>query len=141
MSTTNIQHKFTNTLRNAKYLFGITIVDGVEKSKVINGKEANFINGDYYTANPEEIYQLQAEIVAGHPHLGDGGEVDMATLDPLAELKAKAIAEYIASQEAANLKTNDRGDTASAAELKARLAGIASSANIAQASANSTSAA
>jgi len=40
-------------------------------------------------------------------------EVDTDNLDPIEQIRRKAVAEYIARQAAANSLTNDRGETAS----------------------------
>lgn len=67
------------------------------------GKELNFVKGRYATGNAAEIEFLDKEVALGHPHIYiDTGEseVDSVQVDPLVAIKARAIAEYIAEQEA-----------------------------------------
>lgn len=69
----------------------------------VNGKEANFILGQYITDAPEEIQQLDAEVKQGHPHIytdPNKKEVDATYLDPVEAIKRKAIADYLAQQRA-----------------------------------------
>ncbi len=68
-----------------------------------SGKELNFVKGRYATGNEAEIKFLDAEVEAGHPHIYvDKGEseVDSVQVDPLTAIRAKAVADYIAEQEA-----------------------------------------
>ena len=77
-----------------------------------NGKEAPFIAGRYLTDVKSEIEELDAEVESKHPSIyidAAEKEVNTAKLDPIEEIKRKAIAEFVASQLAANSKTNDRG--------------------------------
>lgn len=77
-----------------------------------DGKEAIFMNGQYLTDNREEMYQLEAEIEAGHPHIYvDAAKrtVDVAFRDPVEAIKKQAIEEYLARQRAAVDPTNDGG--------------------------------
>ena len=100
-----------------------------------NGKEANFINHEYLTDIPGEIQELDEEIALGHPTLyidAARKEIDVDGRDPIEEIKAKAIAEYIASQKAAMNPANDRGKTA-LEKLK-----TATSANVSELLAGST---
>lgn len=81
---------FFSSLLSSKYLF-------------TNGKEANFVNGQFTTAIPTEIHQLETEVLAGHPHLymdPNRLEVDVANQDPLMDLKARIISEYEAAKQA-----------------------------------------
>lgn len=106
-----------------------------------NGKEANFISGEYATDAAEEIEQLDAEVAAMHPHIyidPKRKEVDASTLDPLEVIKRKAVEEYIAAQAAATDTSRDMGNTSAADILAERLQGIATSANVAGAAAQST---
>lgn len=68
-----------------------------------SGKEINFIKGRYATSDKKEIEFLDAEVEAGHPHIRvdpNETEIDSVQVDPLVAVKARAIAEYIAEQEA-----------------------------------------
>lgn len=115
-------HKFTNTYRDCKYIF-------------TNGKVANFLSGEYITDNKDDIAELLKEVNDGHPNIGYVGQVDVAA-DPLAEIKARAIAEYLDAQKTATDKTSDKGTTSQGA-----LSGVANSNTVAEGSAASTSAA
>lgn len=77
-----------------------------------NGKEAAFINHKYLTDTLSEIEELQNEINQGHPTIyvdKNNLIVDTATLDPLHEIRKKAVEDYLAEQAAASDITNDRG--------------------------------
>ena len=103
-----------------------------------NGKEAHFINGEYMTDIEEEIEQMNYEIKLGHPHLFVDAEkvtVDTTKLDPLSEIKAKAIAEYIARQKEATDPSNDMGSTG---VEPGKLKGIGNSRGVASATAASS---
>ncbi len=69
-----------------------------------SGKFIYFKDGVYATDDEAEIAFLSAEIKAKHPHIYQ--DVNQATItetklkDPLAEIKAKAIAEYLEQQKA-----------------------------------------
>lgn len=79
-----------------------------------NGKEANFINGEFYTNIDSEIAELEAEIENGHAYIYIDKErmnVDTEKLDPISEIKRKAVEEYIALQEAATKGQRDMGNT------------------------------
>lgn len=68
-----------------------------------SGKEINFVRGRYATADKKEIEFLEAEVEAGHPHISvdpKEAEIDSVQVDPVAAIKAKAIADYIAEQAA-----------------------------------------
>ena len=61
-----------------------------------NGKPAIFINGAFRTDVDWEIGELTNEVKLGHPHIYiDKNEVtvDSAMLDPMAQLRARIIAE------------------------------------------------
>lgn len=83
-----------------------------------DGKEAIFINGQYMTDSREEMYQLEAEIATGHPHIyvdDSNRTVDVAFRDPVEAIKKQAIEEYLARQKAAVDPTNDGGTSAQGA--------------------------
>ncbi len=89
----SIKSVFLATMNSCKYIF-------------LSGKEANFINGVYYTDVVSEIKELENEIFAGHPHISQSPDlakrtIDTDTFDPLAAIKAKGVAEYLAAQAAA----------------------------------------
>lgn len=69
-----------------------------------NGKYLYFVKGKFATDDPEEIAELEKAIKARHPHIFvDAKESEITATkmnDPLAEIKAKAIAEYLAQQAA-----------------------------------------
>lgn len=120
-----IKQVFISSLGNSKYIF-------------TNGKEANFINGEYSTDIESEIADLENQIKAGHPHIGRNIAkltVDTDSMDPIEDIKRRAIEEYVAKQKAASDIKNDRGTT----EQSARLGGILTSRNVAAATAGSSS--
>lgn len=101
-----------------------------------NGKEAPFVAGRYITDIKSEIEELEHEVSLSHPIIfidANEKEVDASKLDPVEEIKRKAIAEFIVSQAAANSKTNDRGNY-----TQERL-NVASSSTIAEGAAGSDS--
>lgn len=94
-----IKNVFTSTLPSCRFIFK-------------GGKEAPFINGEYYTNDEIEIKELEAEIAASHPFISVNSEkktIDTDKLDPLETIKQAAIAEYLAKQAASNSKDNNRG--------------------------------
>ena len=100
------------------------------------GKEAPFIAGRYLTDIKSEIEELEAEVEAKHPTIyidSAEKEVNTAKLDPIEEIKRRAIAEFIASQAAANNKANDRGN------YDAGKLNVTTSATVAEAAAGSDS--
>ena len=112
----SIKKVFKCRIPSCKYLFS-------------NGKEANFIGGKYLTDLDIEISQLENEIKSGHPHIyvdAAEKEVDTEQMDPIEQIKKKAIAEYLAAQKAALDPNNDRGSTEAG-----KLQGIANSTTIA----------
>lgn len=116
---------FKNSLGNCRYTFK-------------DGKDANFLNGEYITDSAKEVEELQAEVDARHPHIYvDAARATVTTdkIDPLAEIRAKAIADYKAEMAAALLKTNDMGET----DQTGKLQGINNSDLLADAMAGSTS--
>lgn len=81
-----IKQVFKSTISSCKYIFK-------------SGKEASFINSEYYTDDDVEISELTKEINLKHPHIfRDENKltVDTDNLDPLAYIKKKAIEEYLA---------------------------------------------
>lgn len=123
-----IKTVFTNSLKDCNYVF-------------LNGKVAHFINGVYLTDIESEIKELENEIKAFHPHIGQDSDiskrtVDTTNIDPLAGIKAAAIEEYLKSKASSedsvtqlktisevdcNKETKDMGSTASIDQLKNRL--------------------
>jgi len=100
------------------------------------GSCANFVNFEYMTDIKSEIEELDNEIALGHPTLYTDPArktVDTSKLDPLADIRAKAVADYIAGQKNATDPTNDMG-TSAPGKLN-----VATSANVAGAAAGSTS--
>lgn len=79
-----------------------------------NGKYLYFVKGKFATDDPEEIAELEKAIKARHPHIFvDTKETEITAAkmnDPLSEIKAKAIAEYLAQQ--ATGKDFGKSDTA-----------------------------
>lgn len=78
-------HVYKNHLPSCHYVFR-------------DGSQATFVNGEFKTANPYEIEQLDSEIRRGHPHIyisKDAPAVVSAKLDadPMAALRAKIRAE------------------------------------------------
>lgn len=68
-----------------------------------DGSRADFVNSRFSTDDEDKIEQLDADLKKGHPHLyvdDNEVEVDTEKLDPMEHLKAKFIAEYLASQKA-----------------------------------------
>jgi hypothetical protein len=104
-----------------------------------NGKQAAFLNGEFITDVPSEVEELNLEVTSGHPHIFIDEEkktIDTNQLDPLDEIRRKAVEEYRASIAAATDKNQDRGSTE-----QGKLEGIASTSTIADASASSDAAA
>ena len=120
-----IQNLYKSTVPSIKYIFA-------------NGKEAPFVGGKFHTSVPSEVAELDQEVLLGHPFIyvdKDQLTVDSANLDPLADIKAKAIADFLAAQKLANDPNNNRGTTT----FSGKLGGIANSGTIADAAANSLS--
>lgn len=96
-----IKKVFKCRIPSSKYLFS-------------NGKEANFIGGKYMTDVEAEISALEGEIKIGHPHIyvdAAEKEIDTEQMDPIEQIKKKAIAEYLAAQAQAVKTTNNMGNT------------------------------
>lgn len=96
-------HVYKNYLPSCHYVFK-------------DGSQATFVAGEFKTANPYEIEQLDAEVRRGHPHIyidKTKPAVVSAKLDadPMAALREKIRAEILAEQAPRNLGTNQ--DTAS----------------------------
>ena len=79
-----------------------------------SGKELAFVAGRYATDDETEIAELEAEIKAKHPHIYVDSaevEVDSVKVDPVEAIRKKAIADYLAEQEAkvgADMGTTDK---------------------------------
>lgn len=58
--------------------------------------EAVFLNGRFRTNRQSQIDELNAEIELGHPHIHSPREVSELKEDPLAGMRAKLRAEFIA---------------------------------------------
>lgn len=111
-------------------------------SRVINGTvifpdgtAAGFVNGRYTTQDETKAQVLRDAIDAGHPHLyidADKPVLTEAELDPMAEYKARVIAEYEASKIAGD-KNSDKGSSS-----QGRL-NVADTGSIGAAAADSTS--
>jgi hypothetical protein len=100
-----------------------------------SGKQAAFLNGEFITDTPSEVEELNLEVASGHPHIfidEDKKTVDTNHLDPLDEIRRKAVEEYKASIAAATDKNQDRGSTE-----QGKLEGIVSTSTISDASASS----
>ncbi len=120
-----VMHVFKNSILNCRYTFK-------------TGKDAIFFNGEYFTDIPAEIAELNEEIVLGHPFIfvdETKRTVSKSALDPLEEIRRKAIEEYKASIAAAQ-EANKEGSTS---DQKFNMASIATSANVGEAASGSTS--
>lgn len=79
-----------------------------------NGKPAIFQQGVYRTDVDWEIAELEKEVLARHPHIyidEKEREIDSEMVDPMNALRAKIIADYLASEQAATNLSNDMGAT------------------------------
>lgn len=120
-----IKQVFISTILSCKFLMP-------------NGKELSFVNGEFYTDIDGEIALLTAEIKAGHPHIYvDAAKktIDTDRMDPIEEIRRKAVEDYKASMAAATDKSNNFG-TSEPGKLN-----IASSATVGAAAINSDSSA
>ena len=102
-----------------------------------DGTQAIFVGGVYRTDNESHIATLESEIKKCHPHLfidPAEKEIDSTMVDPMAQLRAKIIAEYLAAEANATDPTNDMGTTEQT-KLKP-----ANTVDIAQAAANGSGA-
>lgn len=90
MTTGTMLKVFKSTIPSVNYLFK-------------NGKPAIFVAGRYTTKVAHEVTELEEEIASGHPHLYvDKAElqIDEKHLDPMAALRDKIIADYLATEAA-----------------------------------------
>ncbi len=90
---------FFNSLGNCRYSFK-------------SGKEAIFLNGEYLTDSPIEIYELKEEILAGHPHIyinPDKVEIDTVFRDPMDVIRAQVRLELLKEQAAIKNADQDFG--------------------------------
>lgn len=120
-----VLHLFKNSILNCRYTFK-------------SGKDAIFYNGEYFTDIAHEIAELEEEIYLGHPFIYRDESritVSKSSLNPLEEIKRKAIEEYKA-QVAAAQAANAEGSTS---DQKFNMASIATSANVGEAASGSTS--
>ena len=81
-----------------------------------DGGRIYFVGGQYITDKPKEIEFLNEQVALGHPmiYVQKGKEtVTQAQLDPLAAVKARAIAEYVEQQAKQQNPARDMGATAS----------------------------
>ena len=90
-----------NTPANPKeyYVFYCTIPNST--FIFTDGTLAPFTGGRYTTDDEEKAYQLNKEIAAGNNHFyvnKDKLKVTEEELDPMAEYKAKVIADFLAKQ-------------------------------------------
>ena len=79
------------------------------------GIPVKFIEGIYYTDNPDVIFYLDHEIERnGLPGISKGDKIVQSDLDPMAALRKKLYAEFLAEQQEAaltNKHTKDMGST------------------------------
>ena len=109
---------FKSTLPSVNYIFG-------------NGKPAIFINGVFRTDIANEIFALEEEVKQHHPHIyidPKETEIDSELVDPMNALRAKIIAEFVATQAAATALTNDRGTSDQSGAKPASTTDVASAA-------------
>lgn len=97
------ERKYTvyfNTHKSCKHVF--------EKGGI-----AEFVGGRFLTDDAQHIKELDAEIARGNMFLSKGAEqLTAADLDPVAEIRRQAVADYIAQQKAAegrNMGTSVQG--------------------------------
>lgn len=114
---------FKSSIANCRYVFK-------------DGKVAAFLAGEYRTDDAKEINELEEEVHAKHPFIyidENNWEVPAIAVDPLEEIRKKAVAEYIASQaNAANLPDSE-------SDQQFKVAGIANSSTVGSAMSGSTS--
>lgn len=90
---TTTVHLFHSTMKSCRYIFK-------------DGTAANFVNGKFVTTMDSQIAELQDAIAKRHPHIfvKTGEEtVDYDIADPIAALRKKLFAEFMAEQEAQKL--------------------------------------
>jgi hypothetical protein len=103
-----------------------------------DGTKAFFMRARFSTDIKEQIEELDAEVAKRHPMIfidDKEREVDTDKVDPIEEIKRQAIAEYLASQNKALQRTNDRGTT----DRNAPLTGIVNTHTIAEGASGSAS--
>jgi hypothetical protein len=84
-----------------------------------DGTAAVFVNGTYYTDQPDRIATLQYEIAKGHPHIYQDADeskrtIDSEMLNPEIATRARYYQEFLAEQAmqaAAGDPTKDLGNT------------------------------
>ena len=121
IETAKTYHAFFSRIPNSTFIFP-------------DGTTAAFISGRYTTDNEDRANTLKTEIAAGNPYIfQDAGKLKLTAteLDPMAELKARIIAEY--EMKKASETDNDRG-----ASIAGKL-NIADTGTIASAAAGSSS--
>lgn len=106
------------------------------------GKQINFVGGRYETGIPDEVKELEAEVMSGNPHIyidENDQVVDTEAPTPLQLLEKKireqVLADIAAETAAATDKSNDRGET----KFTGKLEGIANSSTVAEGAAGSDS--
>jgi len=100
-----------------------------------DGTQAAFTNGRYATPDADKAIYLNEVVKQGNPHIylnEDKLVLTETELDPMAEYKARIIAEYLASQGAGNPE-KDMGTS-----IQGKL-NVADTSNIGAAAADSTS--
>lgn len=94
-------HVYKNYLPSCHYVFK-------------DGSQATFVAGEYKTANPYEIEQLDAEVRRGHPHIyiDKTKAIVSAKLDadPMAALRDKIRAEILAESAPKDMGSNVEND-------------------------------
>lgn len=123
MSEQAQEHKlrvFKTTMSSNKFIFK-------------SGKTAGFVNGRYMTSNPQEIKELEEEILEHqNPYFYiDKNEKEITSeqaADPMAALRAKIIADYLATQQGKEpvVPQKDFGSTQTAPVIPVSSKGVAS---------------
>jgi hypothetical protein len=77
-----------------------TYISSMQSHKIVTetGKCLHVIGGKLLTDNESDIAFLDDQIAKGFPFLRKGDVVTTSDLDPMASLRKKIIAEYLASQ-------------------------------------------
>lgn len=91
-------HVYKNRIPSCHYVFR-------------DGSQATFVNGEFKTANPYEIEQLDKEVRMNHPHIYIDKTVPAvvsakAEADPMAALRAKIRAEILAESAPQDMGSN-----------------------------------
>lgn len=121
-----IENVFFSNIPNSRYAFK-------------NGVVANFLGGRFTTGIQYQIDELMSDVSMGHAHISidkENLQVDTAETDPLAGIKAKAIAEYLAAQDVA---ISDKNKPMGSTIASDKLAGIVSSKHVAAMTSGSSS--